>query len=53
MVRLARGLTFSWSRFLGIAQARARFARWSGIPTTQGGVERKLGRLLLKLIGLR
>jgi hypothetical protein len=41
------GLSFSWKRALGITAARQRFARRTGIPTTRGGLERKIGRKLL------
>lgn len=39
------GLSFSWKRALGLSGARQRFARQTGIPTTQGGMERKIGRM--------
>lgn len=44
---LFRGLSFSWSRFLGIAGIKNRIARKTGIPTTRGGLERKIGRIFL------
>lgn len=47
------GLSFSWRRALGISRAKYLFARASGIPTTRGGRQRKLGRWLLKLLGLK
>ena len=47
------GLSFSWKRALGISGARGRIARSIGIPTTSQGQERKLGRLILKLFGLK
>lgn len=37
------GLSFSWKRALGVSRARQRFARATGIPTTRGGVQRKIG----------
>lgn len=43
------GFSFSLSRLLGIAQAKQRFAKTTGIPTTKGGLERKIGNSLLKL----
>ena len=46
------GLSFSWKRALGISAAKGRIARATGIPTTSYGRERKLGRTLLKLLGL-
>ena len=42
-----RGLSFSWSRFLGIAGLKNKVARATGIPTTRGGMERKIGRILI------
>jgi len=47
------GLSFSWKRAVGIAAARGKIARSIGIPTTRSGQERKLGRLILKLFGLK
>jgi hypothetical protein len=37
---------FSWKRFLGISQAKARISRKIGIPLTRSGRERKLGALM-------
>ena len=45
-----RGLSFSWSRFLGIAGLKSKVAHKTGIPTTRGGLERKLGRMLVELV---
>lgn len=46
------GISFSWKRLLGISGFRASIARKVGIPTTKGGIERKIGRTLIrKLIG--
>ncbi|MCE1200274.1 MAG: hypothetical protein LWW85_15015 [Marinilabiliales bacterium] len=42
------GFSFSWKRLLGITKAKQQFARETGIPTTQGGMERKLGSMILK-----
>lgn len=42
------GLSFSWKRALGITQAKQKFARETGIPTTKAGVERKIGRMIIK-----
>lgn len=44
------GLSFSWKRALGITQARQKFARTTGIPTTKAGVERKLGKFIIKTL---
>jgi hypothetical protein len=42
------GLSFSWKRALGITQAKQKIARETGIPTSEAGVERKIGRMILK-----
>jgi len=44
------GFSFSWKRLLGISGAKASFARKTGIPTTKGGLERKIGRTILRSI---
>jgi hypothetical protein len=44
------GLTFSWKRALGIAGAKQRFARQTGIPTTRQGAQRKVGASLIGLL---
>ena len=44
------GFSFSWKRALGISAAKQRFARQTGIPTTQSGLERKVGRSIVSLI---
>lgn len=44
------GLTFSWKRALGITQAKQKFARETGIPTSRAGVERKIGNMILKAL---
>jgi hypothetical protein len=41
------GFSFSWKRALGISAAKQRFARQTGIPTTKGGLQRKIGAILL------
>jgi hypothetical protein len=45
-----RGFTFSWKRFLGITQIKQEIAKETGIPTTQNGMERKIGSAILKVI---
>ena len=42
------GLSFSWKRALGITQAKQKFTRETGVPTSKAGVERKIGRMILK-----
>lgn len=44
------GLSFSLSRLLGVAGLKNKVARKTGIPTTKGGVERKIGRTILKAV---
>jgi len=44
------GFSFSLSRFLGITAAKQSFARKTGVPTTRGGIERKLGSSIIKLL---
>ena len=41
---------FSWKRALGITQAKQKIARQTGIPTTKSGIERKIGKMILKSI---
>ena len=44
------GLSFSWKRALGITQAKQKFARETGIPTSRAGLERKVGKMVLNAI---
>lgn len=44
------GLSFSWKRASGITQAKQKIARQTGIPTTKSGIERKIGKMILKSI---
>ncbi|MBD5309807.1 MAG: hypothetical protein K2M63_00375 [Muribaculaceae bacterium] len=44
------GLSFSAKRALGITQAKQQFARKTGIPTTKAGLERKIGKIIIKSI---
>ena len=44
------GFSFSWKRALGISAAKQRIARQTGIPTTQSGLEKKLGRGIISLL---
>ncbi len=52
-MKLLPGLTFSWRRALGISAAEARLSRRIGVPLTKQGRQRKLGRVLLRLIGVK
>ncbi len=40
------GLSFSWKRAVGISAAKGRLSRQLGIPLTQSGRQRKVGRSL-------
>lgn len=41
------GLSFSWKRALGMTAVKQKVARATGIPTTRGGLERKVGSMVL------
>lgn len=43
------GFSFSWKRLLGISGLKNKISRKIGIPLTKGGLERKIGRFLLKI----
>ena len=45
------GFSFSWKRALGITAAKQKFARETGIPTSVNGIERKVGRSVIKWTG--
>lgn len=44
------GVSFSMKRLLGITGLKSSFAQKTGIPTTKGGLERKIGGEILKAI---
>lgn len=44
------GLSFSWRRLLGLSGLRSSIAHRTGVPTTRGGMERKIGRYILRLL---
>jgi hypothetical protein len=44
------GFSFSLNRLLGITAVKQSIARATGIPTTKGGLQRKVGREVLKQI---
>ena len=50
--RRTYGLSFSWRRLVGISAAKGRIARLTHIPLTKQGAQHKVGRMLLKLLGL-
>ena len=45
------GFSFSWKRALGISAAKGKVSRTIGIPLTRSGIERKVGRYILKIFG--
>jgi len=46
-MKLTKGLTFSLKRAVGVSGIKNSIAQKTGIPTTQGGLERKIGREIL------
>lgn len=42
------GLSFSLKRAVGITAVKQKIALKTGIPTTKQGLERKVGRMILK-----
>ena len=44
------GVSYSFKRVLGITQAKQKFARETGIPTSKVGLERKIGKMVLNAI---
>ena len=44
------GVSFSLKRALGITQAKQKFARETGIPTSKTRLERKVGQMVLDAI---
>lgn len=49
-MKILKGLSFSWKRAMGISGIKQSVAIKSGIPTTKGGLERKIGRIIIKAI---
>lgn len=45
-----RGFSFSWKRLLGVSGIKQQIARGTGIPTTQNGLERKIGSTIIRAI---
>lgn len=43
-------MSFSLSRAVGLSGLKSKVAHKVGIPTTKGGVERKIGRKIVKSI---
>lgn len=44
------GFSFSWKRLLGISAFKQKVARTTGVPTSKGGLERKIGASILKAL---
>lgn len=49
-MRILPGLSFSWRRAVGLAALKGRIAKTIGVPLTVSGVERKIGRGVLRAI---
>jgi len=50
-MKLTKGLSFSLKRAIGITGIKQSIAQKTGIPTTKGGLERKIGHEIIKRIG--
>ena len=44
------GVSFSLKRALGITQAKQKFARETGIPTSKARKKKKIGKMVLKAL---
>lgn len=44
------GLSFSLKRALGITLFKQKVSRETGIPLTRGGIERKIGSTIVKML---
>lgn len=49
-MKLTKGLTFSLKRAIGISGIKQSIAMKTGIPTTKGGLERKIGRKVINKV---
>lgn len=47
------GFSFSWKRALGISSTKGKISKKIGIPLTKSGRERKIGRFILRLFGIK
>ena len=45
------GLSFSWRRAIGVSALKGKISRQIGVPLTRSGRERKVGRIVLGLLG--
>ena len=44
------GLSFSLKRAVGISAAKQKISQKTGIPLTKGGLERKIGKMVINTI---
>lgn len=44
------GLSFSWKRAFGITKVKQKISRETGIPMSKSGLERKIGRTIIKVL---
>ena len=44
------GLSFSLKRAVGVSKVKQKVANATGIPTTRGGLERKIGRTVINTV---
>ena len=49
-MKIIKGLSFSVKRAIGVTGVKQSVAQKTGIPTTRGGLERKIGNTILKKI---
>lgn len=42
------GLSWSWKRAIGLSALKGKISRKIGVPLTESGREKKVGRFLLK-----
>lgn len=52
-MKLLPGFSFSWRRAVGLSALKGKLSRKIGVPLTRSGQERKIGRLVLRLLGGR
>lgn len=44
------GLSFSWKRAIGVSKLKRDFAKATGIPMSKAGIERKIGKMVIKTL---
>ncbi len=44
------GLSFSWKRAVGLTKAKQQISRKTGIPMSKSGLERKIGKAIIKSV---